>query len=106
MYISREEAIKILNTMVLATQVKDVPLGDIEEVREALLMAISVLSDKERPQGEWVQVTPYNLEEQIFICSRCHRDIKISKSSIGLLYIKYPFCHCGADMRGGNEITN
>lgn len=47
---------------------------------------------KERPQGEWIIVD--DTEKFIAKCSVCGRieDSRMVKD--------YPFCHCGADMRG------
>lgn len=42
----------------------------------------------ERPQGEWVR-----LSSRLYKCKNC-----------GFIAdFKYPFCHCGADMRKGSE---
>lgn len=43
---TREEAIKQLNTMVCATHINGMPLGSMEEVRESLLMAIEALKQE------------------------------------------------------------
>lgn len=43
---TREEAIKQLNTMVCATHINGMPLGSMEEVRESLLMAIEALEQE------------------------------------------------------------
>lgn len=58
-------------------------------INEALDLAIKAL---ERPQGEWIIVD--DTERFIAKCSVCGRieDSRMVKD--------YPFCHCGADMRG------
>ena len=53
---------------------------------------------EERPQGEWIIID--DTEQFIAKCSICGRieDSRMIKD--------YPFCHCGADMRGeenGNQ---
>ena len=49
----------------------------------------------ERPRGEWIIID--DTEQFIAKCSVCGRieDSRMVKD--------YPFCHCGADMRGGKE---
>ena len=43
---TKEEAIKNLNTMVMATHIKDTPLGSLEDVRETCFMAIQALEQQ------------------------------------------------------------
>ena len=49
----------------------------------------------DRPQGKWIIVD--DCEQFIAKCSVCGRieDSRMVKD--------YPFCHCGADMRGKGE---
>lgn len=48
-----------------------------------------------RPKGEWIDVGTTIEGIPIYSCSICHREI-YTYSLVG-----FPFCHCGADMRGG-----
>ena len=82
---------------------------DYDEQFEALDLAIKAL--EERPQGEWVvDGTMYRGGEVSSItyrCSLCRRritwiNIESGKTNEEFLQ-EYPFCHCGADMRGGEE---
>lgn len=58
------------------------------------LMAYSTL--KERPQGEWIK-EPNGKTTDIYRCSVCKRSIMLCKGAdLG----NYPFCHCGAKMKG------
>jgi len=50
----------------------------------------------ERPQGEWIPLSAHN----IYRCSECGRTIELT---IDETLSDYPYCHCGADMRGGAE---
>lgn len=50
-----------------------------------------------RPQGEWKDVGTTIEGIPIYSCSICHREI-YTYSLVG-----FPFCHCGADMRGEEE---
>jgi len=53
------------------------------------------VEDNERPQGEWILVD--DTEKFIAKCSVCGRieDSRMVKD--------YPFCHCGAEMRGAES---
>lgn len=55
----------------------------------------------ERPRGKWIRITQGNTQET-YICSICGRRIQ-SESVSSLIPIRYPFCHCGADMREGQD---
>ena len=50
----------------------------------------------DRPKGEWIK-EPNGKTTDIYRCSVCKRSIMLCKGAdLG----NYPFCHCGADMRG------
>ena len=54
----------------------------------------------ERPQGEWEHISDdTNKQRVIYKCSVCGRIIDVYYRED--LAFSYPFCHCGADMRGG-----
>ena len=55
-----------------------------------------------RPKGKWVRITQGAIPEQ-YICPFCHRTVGTYDGVEGLLSIRYPYCHCGADMRGEQE---
>lgn len=55
----------------------------------------------ERKKGEWIRITQGAMPEQ-YICPYCHRTVE-SHGVEELLSIRYPYCHCGADMRGDNN---
>ena len=52
----------------------------------------------ERKKGKWVRITQGAMPEQ-YICPFCHRTVE-AYGVEELLSIRYPYCHCGADMRG------
>lgn len=54
----------------------------------------------ERKKGKWIRITQGAMPEQ-YICPFCHRTVE-SYGVEELLSIRYPYCHCGADMR---EVT-
>lgn len=55
----------------------------------------------EDARGEWFAITQPWLDTQIFKCTRCSRTIEVPAYEVSTLTIRYPFCHCGCDMRGG-----
>ena len=57
----------------------------------------------ERPQGEWILIDDVDDPEDRlnrYKCSECGRIIKIYDHQT---LADYPFCHCGADMRGNKK---
>ena len=52
----------------------------------------------ERKKGKWVRITQGAIREK-YICPFCHRRIE-NDGVESLLSMRFPFCHCGADMRG------
>lgn len=54
--------------------------------------------EPERKRGKWIRITQGAIPE-IYMCPFCNRTLKDSCID-GLVQIRYPFCHCGADMRG------
>ena len=74
-------------------------------INEALDLAIKAL--EERPQGEWVFIDileddnfPMDKGSEIYECSVCGRRIWTFSKDLTTFY---PFCHCGADMRGSEN---
>lgn len=103
--ISREEAKLILEDIYNSTydgwnnilaEGKEVP-AFLEDDIAALKLAIEALSQPERPKGRWIRNKLWTYE-----CSCCGRLISmvLSNEKINELY---PYCHCGADMRDGEE---
>lgn len=61
------------------------------------------ISDKileERPQGKWIKITKNGTIPVEYICSVCGRKIFDNYELSVPQSVYYPFCHCGADMRG------
>lgn len=54
-----------------------------------------------RERGRWVQVERWATKAK-YRCSVCGREIM---SAVIVNIEKYPFCHCGADMRGEEDGT-
>ena len=58
-------------------------------------------AEPQRKKGRWIRITQGEMPEQ-YICPFCHRTVE-SYGVEELLSIRYPYCHCGADMRGEQE---
>ena len=57
---------------------------------------------EDRQQGEW-SLSGFNGEgRNYYNCSVCGRLIEATRDEL----IKFPYCHCGADMRGGKKNDN
>lgn len=54
---------------------------------------------EERPQGKWI-LQYRACGDEFYTCSLCERAIEVDYPQT---LKDFPFCHCGADMRGGAE---
>ena len=71
--------------------------------KEALSVAIEALSQPERPKGRWGTVWHGEFIATLE-CSACGRRINVDYPlRERTIKRKYPYCHCGADMRGEEE---
>ena len=60
--------------------------------------AINALPHEEHTKGHWIKYPELNdVHFDYYKCSECNRVIKVVR---GGSLSKFPFCHCGADMRG------
>lgn len=75
--------------------IKDMPNAYDSDICKAIRNGIPY---EERAQGKWILVK-VNLKF-IYKCSECGRTIGLTHSET---LLAYPFCHCGADMRGKNK---
>lgn len=51
----------------------------------------------ERKQGHWIAITSWNNTYKCSVCGRLLVNITDGKNKVAK---NYPYCHCGADMRG------
>lgn len=89
-----------------APTIKTFTLADIEEqYRKGLEKGLSEW-ETERPQGEWI-MQRHDLDGCFYTCSNCGRMIRvplfIDDPEDNETLADYPFCHCGAKMKGGKE---
>lgn len=99
--ISREEAMRLLKEDLDASKSR----GDDERADACFLHYIEISNlptVEERKEGRWVRITQdVGLRPHQYMCTECHRIIEYSSSeSPSLLEMKYPYCHCGARMKG------
>lgn len=88
---TNKEAIEILKPLFEQCKGTNECLGYIEHYfskDEELALDLAIHALEERPQGEWIR-----LSERLYKCKNCGY----------IADAKYPFCHCGADMRGKEE---
>ena len=74
--------------------------GLIDAFKKSGLKAVKL--DDGRNRGEWKRITNESANVQMFLCSECGRKVEVGYSQLSPS-IYYPFCHCGADMRGGED---
>jgi len=113
--IPTEEVIDIIDnapTVEPETKVVANVTFDKEQMEELVEKAkADILAQIERPIGKWKVFMVGREGEKIinitYHCSECGRSIVYIPNSVDpdetTFLAKYPFCHCGADMRGGAE---
>lgn len=99
--ISREELIQKLRAESKFYSETDIPYY--RELFKEAADAISALSQPERPRGRWVPVWHGEFIATLE-CSACGRRINVDYPlREKTIKRKFPYCHCGADMRGEEE---
>lgn len=108
-YISREELLKAVDTWdkfgcdanTKLVPIKDcyVPYVHYDDIIHSI-KAMPSADVRENIHGEWMPITQPWLDTQIYRCPCCGRHIEVPQYEVSTLTIRYPFCHCGADMRG------
>ncbi len=58
---------------------------------------LMLLQPERKKKGKWIRITQGAMPEQ-YMCPFCHRTVETYDIE-ELLSIRYPYCHCGADMR-------
>lgn len=57
----------------------------------------------ERIKGHWIEITSRNHTYKCSVCGRLLVNITDGKNNVAK---NYPYCHCGADMRGKTDADN
>jgi len=95
----------IETTKPVKPQYTDEEIDKIQAVEQAYVdkMVELAVEEVKRPKGKWIRITNGAMREK-YICSECGRQIEDGEDGIeALIAIKYPYCHCGAEMSGGGE---
>ena len=82
--------------------------GDFEKVETQVMTCdrhIEILKDlpsaqPERIKGHWIEITLSNHTYKCSVCGRLLVNITDGKNNVAK---NYPYCHCGADMRGEQD---
>ena len=59
--------------------------------------------EPERKKGKWIEISKFDHSYKCSICGRTLINITDGKNTVTK---NYPFCHCGADMRGDQDENN
>lgn len=59
---------------------------------------IEGMKGQESVKGHWIEITSRNHTYKCSVCGRLLVNITDGKNNVAK---NYPYCHCGADMRGG-----
>ena len=102
--ISRQAAIDALKGMAVPLY-KDPACEDIWERDRTLDNAIDAIrglpsAQPERIKGHWVEIASSNHTYKCSVCGRLLVNITDGKNNVAK---NYPYCHCGADMRGEQD---
>ena len=82
--------------------------GDFEKVETQVMTCdrhIEILKElpsaqPERIKGHWIEITLSNHTYKCSVCGRLLVNIMDGKNNVSK---NYPYCHCGADMRGEED---
>lgn len=67
----------------------------VDELDTAIATLVNLPSA--RPKGKWIRITQ-GADPEKYICPFCLRTVE-NYGPEGFVSIRYPYCHCGADMR-------
>lgn len=77
-------------------------IEDVKKVTDEVVKEIKKLPSAEpgRKRGKWLELTNTN---HTYVCSVCGRTLVNITDGKNKVTKNYPFCHCGADMRGEQD---
>ena len=97
-----ERHIAVLNKMLESMDVYD-SIQPTTERKKAIKASIKALS-QEPKTGHWIYDDEYSdWFDVTYKCSCCKRAIIIPYEARNRVYKDYPYCHCGARMKGDNK---
>ncbi len=77
--------------------------GHTEADAKTRLMSLPPVQPKQPKQGKWIEVALSNHTYKCSVCGRLLVNITDGKNNVAK---NYPYCHCGADMRGNEDGTD
>lgn len=89
--IYREDAINVLLRMNGIKIDKALAIGEIRSISSA-----------DRPQGEWIEIGTFSHSYKCSVCGRTLFNTTVGKNHVAKYY---PYCHCGARMKGVDDET-
>ena len=97
--ISRQAAIDYFVTNVGFHDEDGYPIEDTDELRKIWTEYFSGIpsAQPKRIKGHWVEIASSNHTYKCSVCGRLLVNITDGKNNVAK---NYPYCHCGADMRG------
>jgi DNA-directed RNA polymerase subunit RPC12/RpoP len=71
-----------------------------EDFQRKLIERMNALPSADRPQGEWIDIGTISHSYKCSVCGRTLFHITVGKSHVAK---HYPYCHCGARMKGADD---
>ena len=71
-----------------------------ENLLGAMALGFSYGMEADRPQGEWIEIGTISHSYKCSVCGRTLFHITVGKNHVAKYY---PYCHCGAKMKGADE---
>jgi len=90
----------IIDAIDNAPTIEAYPFEQVQELVKLNQQFAQEIENLKRPKGKWIPKGRWHIDTQCieYTCSICGRKI-MREESLDVIE-QYPFCHCGADMRG------
>lgn len=98
--IYREQALELMGDRNIEAHMDSVMDGELHRVKRAV-QRIIVSMPSARQKGKWIRITQ-GADPEKYMCPFCHRTVE-NYGPDCMVSIRYPYCHCGADMREVEE---
>lgn len=99
--IDSKEGVDVINNVIKQVSKKveeDTELWAICEMAKMYMQGVRPVYPI-RQKGKWIKITKDGITPIDYMCNNCGRTVK-SYNEEYWIEKEYPFCHCGADMRG------
>ena len=94
--IDRWQAIDRINDENIEAHMDSVMDGELQRTKRAVQRIVASMPSA-RPKGKWIRIT-HGADPEIYMCSVCKRKVNDYGPDC-MMSIRYPYCHCGAEMR-------